>query len=169
MEVCRRRKGLKKRSENSLRKASGGGRRYRNCCLESSKIKCKMVRKSLPNWCRRLRNPPKMAPGALPGRSWEPLGPSGAQCLKATNYFEPAWGGPGGLRGQKKIHRCLPGGLQKSSWTIFQRLESPQGPFWPPFCPPRGGPGGAFSRFFFFQKTRKPWILNTFHTKTVIL
>ena len=72
---------------------------------------------------------PKMAPGALPGRSWEPLGPSGARGLKVPNYFGPAWGGPGGLRGRKKFAGSGRGASRKVLRPFFSVLSPPRGDF----------------------------------------
>ena len=78
----------------------------------------------------------------LPEASGDPLGPRGLP----GRYKNQPRSAPGGLRGRKKIHWFWPGGLQKSSWTIFQRLEPPPGRFWPPFWEALGALGGAFWR-----------------------
>ena len=77
----------------------------------------------------------KMASRRPPGAFWSP-----------GRAQEPPKGGKGGVRNRKQIHLSRPGGLQKSSWTIFQRLEPPPGRFCPPFWEALGAPGGSFWR-----------------------
>ena len=77
-----------------------------------------------------------MASRRRPGAFWSP-----------GRAQEPPLGGKGGVKNRKnKIHLSRPGGLQKSSWIIFQRLEPPPGRFWPPFWEALGAPGGSFWR-----------------------
>ena len=103
------------------------------------KVNQKWRRKSFQNSPRRLRNPPKMAPGALPGRSWEPLGPSGARGLKKPNYFEPAWGVPGASGGEKKFTGFCRGGSRKVLGPFFSVLSPPRSDFGIHF----GSPGSS--------------------------
>ena len=71
------------------------------------------------------QNAPLEAPGGL---RWPPGGPPeapGSKELSCEAINRPRIV-PGGLRGRRKIRWFRPGGLQKSSWIIFQRLEPPR-------------------------------------------
>ena len=165
MEVCRRRKGLKKHSENSWRKASGGGRRSRKCCLEASKSEAKMSPKILPK-CTQGGSEilQKCPPGPSRNPPGSPWGPPREQGLKLPIPFWPPQGGSGGLRGEKKFTGFCRGGSRKVLGPFFNVLRRPRSDFGLHFASPGGGPGGPFWRLF--QKTRKPWILHTFRVKS---
>ena len=69
--------------------------------------------------------------------------------------------------GEKKFTGFGRGASRKVLGPFFSVLRRPKRDFGLHFASPGEVPGGAF--LCSFQKTRKPWILNTFHTKTMIL
>ena len=73
-----------------------------------------------------------------PGTPWAPGGYQDAIEIGPRALLEAS--------GVEKIRWFRPGGLQKSSWIICQRLEPPPVRFWPPFWELLGAPGESFWR-----------------------